>query len=127
MQNVEPFSVVTLNHFLWQIFPINIKGVAGSLVVLVNWSGAWLISYTFNFLMSWSSSGEDNFSTLAPTNELHIYIRILWKLTSHLFNFISGTFFAYSGFSLLTVLFVEKFVPETKGKTLEQIQACINS
>ncbi|KAJ4722288.1 Sugar transporter ERD6-like [Melia azedarach] len=77
-----------------EIFPINIKGVAGSLVVLVNWSGAWLISYTFNFLMSWSSS---------------------------------GTFFAYSGFSLLTVLFVEKFVPETKGKTLEQIQACINS
>ncbi|TYI92334.1 hypothetical protein E1A91_D02G062200v1 [Gossypium mustelinum] len=77
-----------------EIFPINIKGVAGSLVVLVNWLGAWAVSYTFNFLMSWSSS---------------------------------GTFFIYSGFSLMTILYVAKFVPETKGKTLEEIQACINS
>ncbi|OWM74161.1 sugar transporter ERD6-like 16 [Punica granatum] len=77
-----------------EIFPIDIKGVAGSLVVLVNWLGAWAVSYTFNFLMSWSSS---------------------------------GTFFVYSGISLLTILFVVKVVPETKGKTLEEIQACINN
>ncbi|XP_021291895.1 sugar transporter ERD6-like 16 isoform X2 [Herrania umbratica] len=77
-----------------EIFPINVKGVAGSLVVLVNWLGAWAVSYTFNFLMSWSPS---------------------------------GTFFVYSGFSVMTVLFVAKFVPETKGKTLEEIQASINS
>ncbi|KAK4767597.1 hypothetical protein SAY86_015347 [Trapa natans] len=76
-----------------EIFPIDIKGVAGSLVVLVNWLGAWAVSYTFNFLMSWSSS---------------------------------GTFFVYSGISLLTILFVAKVVPETKGKTLEEIQDCIN-
>ncbi|KAK4775759.1 hypothetical protein SAY87_023720 [Trapa incisa] len=77
-----------------EIFPIDIKGVAGSLVVLVNWLGAWTVSYTFNFLMSWSSSGR--------------------------------TFFVYSGISLLTILFVAKVVPETKGKTLEEIQDCIN-
>ncbi|KAK9137066.1 hypothetical protein Sjap_007660 [Stephania japonica] len=40
-----------------EIFPINVKGVAGSFVTLVNWIGAWVVSYTFNFLMSWSSSG----------------------------------------------------------------------
>ncbi|XP_030973547.1 sugar transporter ERD6-like 16 isoform X2 [Quercus lobata] len=77
-----------------EIFPIDVKGAAGSLVVLVNWLGAWLISYTFNFLLSWSSS---------------------------------GTFFLYSAFSLMAVLFVAKVVPETKGKTLEEIQQCINS
>ncbi|XWS13984.1 hypothetical protein CRYUN_Cryun36dG0085200 [Craigia yunnanensis] len=77
-----------------EIFPINIKGVAGSLVVLVNWLGAWAVSYTFNFLMSWSSS---------------------------------GTFLLYSGFSVMTVLYVAMFVPETKGKTLEEIQASINT
>ncbi|XP_028759866.1 sugar transporter ERD6-like 16 [Neltuma alba] len=77
-----------------EIFPINVKGIAGSLVVLVTWLGAWIVSYTYNFLMSWN----------AP-----------------------GTLFLYAGCSLVTILFVAKFVPETKGKTLEEIQASINS
>lgn len=77
-----------------EIFPINMKGAAGSLVVLVNWLGAWAVSFTFNFLMSWSST---------------------------------GTFLIYAGFCVLTVLFVARVVPETKGKTLEEIQASLNS
>ncbi|EOX94894.1 Major facilitator superfamily protein [Theobroma cacao] len=40
-----------------EIFPINIKGAAGSLVNLIHWFGAWAVSYTFNFLMDWSPSG----------------------------------------------------------------------
>lgn len=77
-----------------EIFPLHIKGLADSLAVLINWLGAWAVSYTFNFLMSWSCP---------------------------------GTFFVFSGFCALTVLFVAKVVPETKGKTLEEIQASINS
>ncbi|CAL2227176.1 unnamed protein product [Prunus armeniaca] len=76
-----------------EIFPIDIKGVGGSLVVLVNWSGAWIVSYTYNFLMRWSSP---------------------------------GTYFLYSAVCLFTILFVAKIVPETKGKTLEEIQASLN-
>ncbi|KAL2229809.1 UNVERIFIED_CONTAM: Sugar transporter ERD6-like 16 [Sesamum indicum] len=64
-----------------EIFPIYIKGIAGSLVCLVHWSVAWLISYTFNFLMTWNA----------------------------------------------IVLFVAKVVPETKGKTLEEIQAALSA
>nr|GMD60282.1 sugar transporter ERD6-like 16 [Ipomoea batatas] len=77
-----------------EIFPIHVKGAAGSLVVLVNWVGAWAVSYTFNFMMEWSST---------------------------------ATFMLYAMFCALTVLFVVKVVPETKGKTLEEIQAIINS
>nr|GLL41881.1 sugar transporter ERD6-like 16 [Ipomoea trifida] len=77
-----------------EIFPIHVKGAAGSLVVLVNWVGAWVVSYTFNFMMEWSST---------------------------------ATFMLYAMFCALTVLFVVKVVPETKGKTLEEIQAIINS
>ncbi|KAK9984100.1 hypothetical protein SO802_033625 [Lithocarpus litseifolius] len=76
-----------------EIFPINIKGQAGSLATLVNWFGAWLCSYTFNFLMSWSTY---------------------------------GTFLLYAAINALAILFVTMIVPETKGRTLEQIQAAIN-
>lgn len=53
-----------------QIFPIHVKGVAGSLVVLVNWLGAWAVSYTYNFLMSWSSSSK-NLKLLNQAQYIH--------------------------------------------------------
>ncbi|XP_071741327.1 sugar transporter ERD6-like 7 [Rutidosis leptorrhynchoides] len=76
-----------------EIFPINIKGVAGSLATLVNWFGAWAISYTFNFLLTWSSY---------------------------------GTFIIYAAINGGAIVFIIMMVPETKGRTLEEIQADIN-
>ncbi|PNY07693.1 sugar transporter ERD6-like 7-like protein [Trifolium pratense] len=77
-----------------EIFPVNIKGQAGSIATLVNWFGAWLCSYTFNFLMGWSSY---------------------------------GIFVLYAAINALAILFIVLVVPETKGKSLEQLQAAINA
>ncbi|KAK4488614.1 hypothetical protein RD792_004381 [Penstemon davidsonii] len=63
-----------------EIFPINVKGLAGSLVTVINW----------------------------------VIIYVL---------FVSGTFFIFSTISGFTIIFVLKLVPETKGRTLEEIQA----
>ncbi|VAI19627.1 unnamed protein product [Triticum turgidum subsp. durum] len=76
-----------------EIFAINIKAIGGSLVTLISWLGSFAVSYSFNFLMDWSSA---------------------------------GTFFMFSAASLVTILFVARLVPETKGKTLEEIQDAWN-
>lgn len=41
-----------------QIFSINMKATGGSLVTLVSWLGSFAISYSFSFLMDWSSAGN---------------------------------------------------------------------
>ncbi|KAH0880137.1 hypothetical protein HID58_067531 [Brassica napus] len=70
--------------------PMNIKGSSGTLCNITSWSSNWFVSYTFNFLFQWSSS---------------------------------GVFFLYSTISGMGILFVMKMVPETRGRSLEEIQA----
>lgn len=73
-----------------EIFPPNIKGLAGSMATLANWSTTWAITLTANLLLDWSAA---------------------------------GTFTIYAVVAACTVVFVILFVPETKGRTLEDIQS----
>ncbi|PPD80914.1 hypothetical protein GOBAR_DD22148 [Gossypium barbadense] len=77
-----------------EIFPINVKGAAGSLAGLTGNICSWTVSYNFNFLFQWSSA---------------------------------GTFFIYSAICGVCVIFIAKMVPETKGRTLEEIQASLTT
>jgi hypothetical protein len=48
---------INFMFYMIKIFPIDIKGSAGSLVTVVSWVGSWIISFTFNFLMNWNPAG----------------------------------------------------------------------
>ncbi|PON85538.1 Major facilitator, sugar transporter-like [Trema orientale] len=73
-----------------EIFPINIKGAAGSFLTVASLISGWINSYTFNFIFEWSSA---------------------------------GTFFIFAGVTGAVVLFSWRMVPETKGRSLEELQA----
>ncbi|KAF8038977.1 hypothetical protein BT93_B1504 [Corymbia citriodora subsp. variegata] len=40
-----------------EVFPVSVKGSAGSLVTFSNWSCSWIVSYSFNFMFEWSAPG----------------------------------------------------------------------
>ncbi|CAN8244699.1 unnamed protein product [Cochlearia groenlandica] len=77
-----------------EIFPMNVKVSAGTLVTVTNWACSWVITFTFNFLLQWNAS---------------------------------GTFLIFSTVSAMSIMFIYFLVPETKGKSLEEIQALLSN
>ncbi len=78
---------------LAEIFPNSIRDKAMAIAVAAQWFMNWVVTVTFNIM-------DGNSALTAAFNHGFAY----WL---------------YGGFSVLAALFVWKFVPETKGKTLE--------
>ncbi|WZZ63126.1 hypothetical protein YC2023_063233 [Brassica napus] len=75
-----------------EIFPINIKVSAGTIVALTSWTTGWFVSYAFNFMFEWSAQG-----------------------TFYIFGVVGGA----------SLVFIWFLVPETKGQSLEELQASL--
>jgi SP family xylose:H+ symportor-like MFS transporter len=80
---------------LSEIFPNSVRG-AMSIAVAAQWIANWMVSYTFPIL-------NDN--------------QWLTQQFNHGFSY-----WIYGVMSILAALFMWKFVPETKGKTLEEME-----
>ncbi len=76
-----------------EIFPNKVRGRAMTVATFVLWGSCYLVSQTFPMLVDHPRIG------------------------------IARTFWMYSAVSLITLVFVWRFVPETKGRTLEEIEA----
>lgn len=78
-----------------ELFPARARGIASGIATLINWTGAFAITYSF------------------------IFMRKSMK------NY--GTFWFFAAWNLLAAVFVFFCVPETKGKTLEEIEQIFDS
>ena len=112
-------SVRLISNFAFcQILPVSIKSLAGSFATLANWLTSFGITMTANLLLSWSAGGT--FVLLLCRVESYMLYQSLHRLS--LFPNCTGTFAAYMIVSAFTLVFVIIWVPETKGRTLEEIQ-----
>lgn len=83
---------------LSEMFPNKIRSVAMSVAVAVQWAGNYMVSQSFPMVTASEVNNNDFWNGSLP-------------------------YFIFSGFILLIVLFTYKFIPETKGKSLEEIEA----
>ena len=81
---------------LAEIFPNSIRDKAMAIAVAAQWFMNWVVTVTFNIM-------DGNTALTAAFNHGFAY----WL---------------YGGFSVLAALFVWKFVPESKGMSLENMQ-----
>lgn len=84
---------------LSEIFPNRIRGKAMAVAVAAQWVSNYLVSWTF------------------PMMDKSSYL-------THLFNH-GFSYWVYGIMSVLAALFMWKFVPETKGKTLEEMESLL--
>lgn len=81
---------------LAEIFPNKIRGVALAMAVAIQWVANYTVSWTFP-MMKDSSFLQDMFNNSFP-------------------------YLVYGVMSILAAIFVIKYIPETKGKTLEDME-----
>lgn len=87
---------------LSEIFPNKIRSVAMSIAVAGQWLANYFVSQSFPMIVE------------SEANKLQINGGI-WNNAL--------PYFLFSGFIVLIIVFVWKFIPETKGKTLEEMES----
>ena len=90
---------------LSEIFPNKIRSTAMAIAVAAQWLANYFVSQTFPIVVE------------SDTNRL-IMDGGTWNN--------SLPYFIFSGFIIIIILFVWKFIPETKGRTLEEMEAIFN-
>ena len=79
------------------MFPNNVRSVAMSIAVAAQWLFNALVANSFP-LVNQSALNQDGFNGALP-------------------------YFIFAAFCIVAMIFVWKLVPETKGKTLEEMEA----
>ena len=126
----KPLLIVGSIGMMLGMLSIGILSFSGSLGIMALVS---IVIYTASFMMSWGPICWVLISEIFPNTirgkAVAIAVAIQWVanyLVSSTFPMLSewnigGTYLIYGMFCLLSAIFVWKMVPETKGKTLEDM------
>lgn len=82
---------------LSEIFPNNIRSIAMSIAVAAQWIANYFVAQTFPMVMESSANESATWNGSMP-------------------------YFIFSGFIIIIILFTWKYIPETKGKSLEELE-----
>jgi SP family xylose:H+ symportor-like MFS transporter len=82
---------------LSEMFPNKIRSIAMSVAVAVQWGGNYIVSQSFPIVTASELNNNDFWNGSLP-------------------------YFIFSAFIVVIIIFTYKFIPETKGKSLEEIE-----
>ncbi len=105
------FFAISLGPLGWliisEIFPLKVRGLGMSIGSLSNWLFNAIVTFTF-LKLAWAFTGPGgeilNEGALKPDPNP------------------AGAFFVYAAMAIAGIIWGLKYIPETKGKTLEQIE-----
>lgn len=86
---------------LSEMFPNNIRSIAMSIAVAAQWAANYLVTQTFPMVAESEANMGEFWNGSLP-------------------------YFIFSGFILIIIFFTMKFIPETKGKSLEELEEMWN-
>jgi sugar porter (SP) family MFS transporter len=105
------FFAISLGPLGWliisEVFPLKVRGVGMSIGSLSNWFFNWIVSFTFlklAWLFTWPGMEIVKEGSTNPEPNP------------------AGSFFVYAVIAVLGIFWGAKFIPETKGVSLEKIE-----
>jgi facilitated trehalose transporter len=94
-----------------EILPSKVRGLAASIATAFNWLCVFAVTKTFIDIIGEISG--DHFFDLLLVNFLLLLLELIGN---------HGAFWLFGGICIVGIFFSIKYVPETRGKSLDEIQ-----